>query len=366
MFKAIYSNPTLRIILPFLSIVLVFGSFLFFGWNKTDPTDYIADEPIHQNEKDILFLSNSINEKSPILKPYGLAIDSKGSVYTGSADGNIYKIKTDGKVELFAETSGVPIGLVFDGKENLVSCVSGLGLAFYDTKGNENVLLREDSEGNPLTNLYGLDISSDGTVYFTQVSKKFDYEESYLEELESIPNGRILSYDPRTQEVKTVLDDLYHPTGISLSSTEDFLLFGEKYRHRVSRLWLKGKKTGRDQFFITHLPGSPSLISSDFQRNFWITLSSPRHPAIDKIQNFPIIKRIIASLPSFFRPKEGELAFVFAMDENGDIVYSLADYSSSKLGSITAAIPYGSGLILAGFSSHKIWKWKFESLEIFF
>lgn len=293
-------------------------------------------------------------------------MDSKGAIYTGSSDGNIYKIKTDGQTERFAKTSGRALGIVFDGKENLVACVSGLGLAFYDSKGNENVLLREDSEGNPLTNLYGLDIASDGTVYFTEVSRKFSYEDSYLEELESKPNGRILSYDPRTQDVKTILEDLYHPTGISLSSSEDFLVFGEKYRHRVSRFWLKGKKAGKDQFFITHLPGSPALISSDSQKNFWIALSSPRHIAIDKIQNFPLLKRILASLPFFFKPIEGELAYVLSMDEEGDISLSLTDNTSDKLGSVTSVLQYGSGLLLAGFSSQKIWKWKFETLEMFF
>ncbi|EMK00680.1 SMP-30/gluconolactonase/LRE family protein [Leptospira sp. B5-022] len=366
MFYRSISNPYIRILFPSFFIFLVFGIFILFGWNKTDPTDYEPDDIIRQEERDILFISNVVNEKSPIEKPFGLAVDSKGAIYTGSSDGNIYKIKTDGQTERFAKTSGRALGIVFDGKENLVACVSGLGLAFYDSKGNENVLLREDSEGNPLTNLYGLDIASDGTVYFTEVSRKFSYEDSYLEELESKPNGRILSYDPRTQDVKTILEDLYHPTGISLSSSEDFLVFGEKYRHRVSRFWLKGKKAGKDQFFITHLPGSPALISSDSQKNFWIALSSPRHIAIDKIQNFPLLKRILASLPFFFKPIEGELAYVLSMDEEGDISLSLTDNTSDKLGSVTSVLQYGSGLLLAGFSSQKIWKWKFETLEMFF
>lgn len=360
------SNPAVRIFIPIIFLFLIFGIFILFGWTKTDPTDYEPDDIIRQEERDILFISNPVNEKSPIEKPFGLAVDSRGAVYTGSSDGNIYKIKTDGQTELFAKTSGRALGLAFDGKENLVACVSGLGLTFYDPKGNENVLLREDSDGNPLTNLYGLDIASDGTVYFTEVSKKFAYEDSYLEELESKPNGRILSYNPRTQEVKTVLEDLYHPTGISLSSSEDFLVFGEKYRHRISRFWLKGKNAGKDQFMITHLPGSPALITSDSQRNFWIALSSPRHVAIDKIQNFPILKKTIAALPFFFRPLEGKLAYILSMNEEGDISLSLMDNTSDKLGSITSALQYGSGVLLAGFSTQKIWKWKFETLEMFF
>ncbi|PJZ78228.1 SMP-30/gluconolactonase/LRE family protein [Leptospira neocaledonica] len=366
MFRRSLSNPAIRILIPSVFLFLIFGIFILFGWTKTDPIDYQPDDIIRQEERDILFISNVVNEKSPIEKPFGLAVDSKGAIYTGSSDGNIYKIKTDGQTELFAKTSGRALGIVFDGKENLVACVSGLGLAFYDSKGNENVLLREDSEGNPLTNLYGLDIGSDGTVYFTEVSRKFSYDDSYLEEFESKPNGRILAYNPRNQEVETILEDLYHPTGVSLSSSEDFLVFGEKYRHRVSRFWLKGKKAGKDQFFITHLPGSPALISSDSQKNFWIALSSPRHIAIDKIQNFPIVKKMIAALPFFFKPIEGELAYILSMNEEGDVSLSLMDNTSDKLGSITSALQYGSGVLLAGFSSQKIWKWKFETLEMFF
>ncbi len=364
--KFLLFHPFFRFLFSVFLVLSSFAILIIIGWNKTDPTSYSVDEPIAQNEKDVLYFSNSVNSSQSISEPFGIAVDTKGLLYVGSSDGNIYKIKSDGVVELFAKTSGRPLGLAFDGKGNLVSCVSGLGLAFYDSQGKENVLVREDSEGNPLENLYGLDIGRDGTVYFTELSRKFSFENSYLEELESQPNGRILSYNPITQQVNVVLDELYTPTGIALSQSEDFLIFGEKYRHRITRLWLKGKKQGKDLFFITHLPGSPALIHSNKDDNFWIALSSPRHSLIDKLQDEPVLKKILASLPSFFRPREGELAYTLSMDRDGYVSMALADYTSDVTGSITNVVEYGSGLLLVGNSTGKIWKWKFQTLDSFF
>ncbi|TGK21033.1 SMP-30/gluconolactonase/LRE family protein [Leptospira fluminis] len=365
MIRSLYRNPILRVLAPVLLFLVIFAILILAGWNKTDPDFYSVDSPISQGEDNALFFSESVHE-GKISEPFGLAVDSKGRVYTGSTDGNIYRIRTDGKQELFAKTSGRPLGLIFDGKGNLVVCLSGIGLVFYDSKGDENVLARTDDKGNELKNLYGLDISSDGTVYFTELSRKFSYENSYLEELESKPNGRILSYNPMTQSVKTVLDEVYAPTGISLSVKEDFLVFAEKYRHRVTRFWLRGKKTGKEQFFITHLPGSPALIRSDKAGTFWIALSSPRHALIDKIQHKPEWKKVLASLPKIYKPKDGILSYALGMNEQGDVTFALTDATSGRVGSTTAVIEFGKGLLLSGNSSDKIWKWKFETLESFF
>ncbi|TGK07266.1 SMP-30/gluconolactonase/LRE family protein [Leptospira semungkisensis] len=366
MLKFLSTRHILRGLFSILFVLFALGVTLLIGWNKTDPIPYSVNSPISQGERDILLFSKPVNVDSPIKQPFGLAVDAKGSIYTGSSDGNIYRIKTDSVPEVFAKTSGRPLGLAFDGKGNLVACVSGLGLAFYDSAGKENVLVREDSEGNPLKNLYGLVIGFDGTVYFTEVSRKFSYEDSYLEELESQANGRILSYNPRTQEVTAILDGAYHPTGIGLSSSGAFLIYAEKYRHRISRLWLKGKNAGKDEFMITNLPGSPALISSDEENHFWIALSSPRHLGMDKIQDYPVVKKAIAALPSILRPQEGELAYALSISEEGDVLLALANYSTDILGSVTSILQYGGGLILAGNSSEKIWKWKFQTLEMFF
>ncbi|EQA44782.1 strictosidine synthase [Leptospira broomii serovar Hurstbridge str. 5399] len=365
MLRSIYLNPFLRIVFPILSVISLLFVSILVGWNKTDPEFYSVDSPIPQGEDNALFFSEAVHE-GKISEPFAIALDSKGWIYTGSSDGNIYRIKTDGKVEVFARTSGRPLGLAFDGKGNLVTCLSGVGLAFYDPQGKENILARQDEQGNTLGNLYGLDIASDGTVYFTEVSRKFSYDSSYLEELESRPNGRILAYKPKDQSITVVLDEVYAPTGIALSSREEFLVYAEKYRHRVTRFWLKGKKTGKEQFFITHLPGSPALIHSDKKDAFWIALSAPRHKLIDKIQEKPILKKYVAALPVFFKPKEGTFTYILGMNEAGDVTFALTDSSSSRVGSTTAAIEFGRGLLLAGNASDKIWKWKFETLESFF
>ncbi|PJZ71167.1 strictosidine synthase [Leptospira perolatii] len=358
-------SALLRIILTILLVVLLFGSLILSGWTKIDPDWYSTDSPIPQGENQALIFSEAIN-KTEIDDPFGLAVDSKGWIYSGSSDGNIYRIRTDGSISVFARTSGRPLGLAFDEKGTLFACVSGVGLASYDSDGKETILLQEDSEGNKLRNLYGLDVSKEGIIYFSEVSMKFSFEDSYLEELESKPYGRIFSFDPKNLSLKVLLDQVFYPTGVALSAKEDYLLFGEKYRHRISKLILKGKNVGRDQFFITHLLGSPALIRSDRKGSYWIALSAPRHSMIDKIQMEPLWKKIIGSFPRIFKPKEGELGYILGMNEDGDVTFALTDPGGNRVGRTTSVHEYGNGLLLAGNSTEKIWKWKFESLEIFF
>lgn len=57
--------------------------------------------------------------------------------------------------------------------------------------------------------------------------------------------------------------DLYYPTGIALSSNEEFLLVSEPFRHRISSIPIFGSQRGTEKFFLTNIPGIPALISGN-------------------------------------------------------------------------------------------------------
>ena len=103
-------------------------------------------------------------------------------------------------LKLFAETKGRPLGIHFDKKENLIVCDSYKGLLSINPQGKVKVLATSADEV-PFKYTDALDISSDGTIYFTDASSRYGQTEYLYDLLESNPHGRFLSYDPATGKI---------------------------------------------------------------------------------------------------------------------------------------------------------------------
>lgn len=95
-----------------------------------------------------------------------VAVDSHGLVYGGDAGRKIICILPDGKLAIFAETKGYPLGMQFDKNKNLIVCDSYKGLLSIDPQGKIKILAIS-ADGVPFKFTDALDISSDGTIYFT-------------------------------------------------------------------------------------------------------------------------------------------------------------------------------------------------------
>jgi len=67
----------------------------------------------------------SINE---ITGAEDVDIDPQNRIYGGTGDGKIMRLWPDGRVEIFAETGGRPLGLHFDRSGNLIVCDAYKGL----------------------------------------------------------------------------------------------------------------------------------------------------------------------------------------------------------------------------------------------
>ena len=69
-----------------------------------------------------------------------------------------------------------------------------------------------------------LDIAADGTIYFTDATKRYDIADWGLDLLEGRPNGRLLSFEPKSRTTKTVCDNLIFPNGVCLTHDGQHLL----------------------------------------------------------------------------------------------------------------------------------------------
>ncbi len=289
--------------------------------------------------------------------PEDIDVDSEGRVYGGTADGKILRITNAGtsseRVEVFAETGGRPLGLHFDAEGNLIVCDAFKGLLSINPEGEVTTLVTE-VDGQPLVFTDDLDIASDGTIYFSDASSKFNQHHYKLDLLEAKPYGRFIAYYPETAEALVLLDGLYFANGIALSQNEDFVLINETYRYRIHRYWLKGEKAGSDDIFIDNLPGFPDGISSNRKGDFWLALYTVRNPMMDFAHPFPALKNFLSRLPEALWPKPEPYGFVLKLDEQGNVVESFQDADGSHLFAVTSAQEHEGKLYLGSLDNNRI------------
>lgn len=289
--------------------------------------------------------------------PEEVALDSQGRIYGGTQDGKIMVLTEDGKVELFANTYGRPLGMQFDKNDNLIVCDAYKGLLSINPLGQITVLTTS-ANGLPFKFTDALDIGSDGIIYFTDASAKYDQSEYLFDLLESAPYGRLLSYNPATGQTTVLVEALYFANGVALSQQEDFVLVNETYRYRIVRHWLKGPKSGTSDIFIDNLPGFPDNISSNGQGTFWLAMFTVRNEFMDKLHPHPFLKSQMSKLPKIFWPKPKPYGIVLALNEQGEITKSLQDPSGKHVKEITSAKESEGFLYLGSLHNDRIGKYK--------
>ncbi|TGN07225.1 SMP-30/gluconolactonase/LRE family protein [Leptospira ilyithenensis] len=285
-----------------------------------------------------------------------LDVDLAGNIYGGDKEGNIVRIDSKGNLEVLANTGGRPLGLQFDGSGNLIIADAYKGLLSLGKNGQLTVLSFE-FEGVPFRFTDDVDIAKDGKIYFTDASV-YEQKEYLLDLLESRPYGRLFVYDPKTKQTKLLLDGMYFANGVALSKNEDFILINETYQYKVSRFWLKGKKAGIKEEFISNLPGFPDNITRNEKGEFWVALFTVRNDRMDKMHPSPFLKKLTSKLPKFLWPKPEPYGFAVRLNENGNVISTVQDPGGEVLKEITSALEKNGNLYLGSLYSDRVGKLK--------
>jgi sugar lactone lactonase YvrE len=288
--------------------------------------------------------------------PEDVAIDSGNRIYSGFEDGRIIQLQPEGTApRLFANTGGRPLGLAFDPAGNLIVADAIKGLLSINPKGEVTTLLTS-SDGALFGCLNDLDIARDGTIYFTEASKKFPMSKFAEDLLEHGPNGRLLAYDPKAQKSRTMLRDLHFANGVAVSPDQSFVLVAETGMYRVMRVWLSGPRQGQEEVFIDNLPGFPDGISSNGRDKFWLAIVSPRDKLFDKILPHPFLRKVVGRLPKFLQPAPQRYSFVLGLDTNGRVIENLQDPSSSCYAEIANVLEHDGSLYFGSIGESAIGK----------
>nr|XP_039269583.1 adipocyte plasma membrane-associated protein-like [Styela clava] len=236
--------------------------------------------------------------------PESIAVDEHDNLYTGLKYGRIIKIMNPGKanqtvIELtksfdFAEGSKRkkkrPLGLRLHGaKLYFADAYQGVIMIDLETK-NYDIIVNYNDVNPPMLFPDDLVLTSDGkTIYFTDMSLKWNYDDVAFSSIEGDCTGRLFKVDVLTKNTDLILDSLCLPNGIEIVENETHVLLSEHVYRRLTLVNLESAKVVRH----IPLPAGPDNIGKRKNGGFWVAI-----PYIPEPGHFvtwsPVFRQILA------------------------------------------------------------------------
>ncbi|XP_067122041.1 adipocyte plasma membrane-associated protein-like [Centruroides vittatus] len=248
------------------------------------------------------------------LGPESLAV-LNGTIYSGLENGNIVKFTKEGKMETVtrigknceggwqSHVCGRPLGLRFDKNGNLYAVDAIFGIHRIDVKtGLVTPLLPtyRNIEGRPMVFPDDLTMDEEGNIYITDASAKWEVDEVLYISAEFDKSGRVIKFNPKTNEAEVVMRNIGFPNGIQISDRGDFILVSEIIERRILRYYLKGAKKGTTDVFVDNLPGEPDNIRPSSRGGYWVAMAVARnstHPlVVDRLLEYPLILKYMVKM----------------------------------------------------------------------
>ncbi|MFB9687939.1 SMP-30/gluconolactonase/LRE family protein [Amycolatopsis plumensis] len=253
--------------------------------------------------------------------PEDVVVDAEGRIYTGVDDGRILRLSPDGqRIDVIADTGGRPLGLELYGEDELLVCDARAGLLVLPLAGGAVSTLATSALGLDFVFCNNAAVAADGTVYFTDSSRRFGIDNWRDDLIEQTAGGRLLRRSP-DGSIDLLLDGLQFANGVALAPDESFVAVAETGACRVSRVWLDD---GRADVFVDGLWGFPDNISTGTDGLIWITQASPKVAALDVVRRLPAFVRAgVRRLPTSLQPSPGREVGVLGVAADGTVVREL-------------------------------------------
>ena len=252
----------------------------------------------------------------------GTAGRDEGAVFTGTADGSIFRISHDGrKLDRVAHTGGRPLGIEIDLDGRLLVCDAHRGVLRVDTASGGVEQVTNSVAGRRMVFCNNAAVATDGTVWFSDSSTKYGVEHWKDDFVQATCTGRLLrlSTDGR---IDVVLDGLAFANGVALAADESYVAVAESGGRTVVRHWITGDRAGRRDLLVDDLPGYPDNIARGSDGLIWVTIASPRDPLVERLQTGPLwLRRQATRIPDRLQPKPQRTVRVQAYDDTGRLVH---------------------------------------------
>jgi sugar lactone lactonase YvrE len=253
-----------------------------------------------------------------------VVVAEDGTVYTGTADGNLYAVDPTGAgTRLIGNTGGRPLGLELLHDGRLLVCDAHHGLLALDPADGEIETLVDAVEGMPMVFCNNAAVAGNGDIWFSDSSTKFGIEEWRRDFVQNTRTGRLVR---RTAdgEVQVELDGLAFSNGVALAADESYVAVAETAARTVVRLWLTGPRAIERDLLCADLPGYPDNISRGSDGLIWVTLPSTVDPLGERVLKMPAaVRRAASRVPEALQPRLKRVVRVMAFDDDGACVHDL-------------------------------------------
>jgi sugar lactone lactonase YvrE len=185
-------------------------------------------------------------------------------------------------------------------------------------------------------------VAKTGKMYFTDASQRFGAKEyggtfhaSVLDILEHSSTGRLLEYDPASQQTRVIAEGMCFANGVALNASEQFLIVSETGEYRIWKIAITAQalnlKNKPDKklagLLLRDLPGYPDNLMRGLDGRIWLGLVKPRGAAIDGMAEKPWLRSLTLRLPRALWPVPPAYGHVIAFNDSGKILADLQDPS---------------------------------------
>lgn len=246
----------------------------------------------------------------------------EGAVFTGTEDGNIFRVSHDGRrIDRVAHTGGRPLGLEIDPDGRLLVCDAHRGVLRIDTTTGAIERVADSVAGRKMLFCNNAAIAADGTSWFSDSSTRFGIEKWKDDFVQDTRTGRLLRLTTDGR-IDVVEEGLAFANGVALSAAEDYVAVAETAARTVVRRWLTGDRQGERDLLVRDLPGYPDNIARGSDGLIWVTIASPTDPVVERLHRAPQwVRRQATRIPERLQPKPKRTVRVQAYADDGTLVH---------------------------------------------
>jgi len=233
---------------------------------------------------------------------------------------------------------GRPLGLKFNNKTGeLYVADSYFGLRVVSPEDNVSRQIGPQQHGSPFSFANGVEIDQEtGVVYFTETSTTFQRRQFLNIVISGDATGRLLKYDPNSNEVQVLVDGLAFPNGLLMSEDGSYLLLAETTTCKIHRYWLKSPKDSTLEELV-QLPGFPDNIKASPRGGFWVGLHGKRGKIAEWSTSFPWLRRLVMKLPPqhvqrvmAFLSRFGSQVIALRVSEEGKVLEEVIVHDTAR------------------------------------
>uniref|UniRef100_A0ACD5XYS7 Uncharacterized protein n=1 Tax=Avena sativa TaxID=4498 RepID=A0ACD5XYS7_AVESA len=233
---------------------------------------------------------------------------------------------------------GRPLGLKFYNRTGeLYVADAYFGLRVVSPEDNVSRPLGSEQDGSPFSFANGVEIDQEtGAVYITETSTRFQRREFLNIVISGDATGRLLKYDPNSNEVEVLADSLAFPNGLLMSEDGSHLLFAETTSGKIYRYWLKTAKASTLEELV-QLPGFPDNIKASPRGGFWVGLHGKRGKLAEWSTTYPWLRRLVMKLPPqrvqrvmAFLSRFGRHVIALRVSEEGEVVEKIVVHGAAR------------------------------------